>query len=255
MRRTLLPILLFSLFSDFLMAESITGTAIVIIRTDDEIVVAADSRAISERYPDWKPVTTNICKIHKLHDTFYFATAGFRSDFTGTFNVVTAIRKSHNESRSISQTVEASEAFIRSSFLETLNKHKRENPENFKKNFARSSVVDLAFVGVEHGSMVVYIRRLRAQDDVAGLSVNVHPETCPGHCRTPNEILMIGDGWRAMNEYVRQLDPKTPARLAEVAKNAVSAAIAKSQTVGLPIDILRIDRRGSSWIEVKNECR
>lgn len=255
--RLLMPILLFKLSVDLLNANPLFGTAIAILRTGDEIIAAADSKTVVDRYPDWKPVAIQICKIQKLEDTVYFATAGLQGDSTGTLDVVKAIRDSHKKASSVSQTVDASEVLIKSSFLEALNRQKGEHPANFKKNFSKYSIVDFVFFGIEHDATFVYTRRLRAQDaDVDGLSVAVHSENCPPACKIPGEITLIGRSL-AMEKYIEQLRSSgTNLSNREIVENAVATEIANSsETVSPPIDILRIDRRGAEWIKVKNECR
>jgi hypothetical protein len=254
MRRPLILILLFKLSLELLDADPLFGTAIIVVRTTDHIIAAADSKAIVDRYPDWKPVETTTCKLQKLDDSVYFATAGFQFDATGTFDLAMAIRKFHKTSASVSQTVAASEPFIKSSFREALTRQKREHAENFQKNFSRYSVVDFVLFGIDHGSTVVYTRRLRAQDDFLGLSVTVYPENLSAPLREPRQITMIGE-FAALKAYVKGPGSFTRLTDIEIAKNAVSAAISNTQTAGPPIDILRLDRQGPSWIEVKNECR
>lgn len=254
MRWLLIPILFFGLSIDLLTADCLFGTAIVVVRTYDQIIAAADSKTIVDRYPDWQPVETTACKLQKLDDRVYFATAGFQFDSTRAFDLATAIRKFHKPSAPVSQTVEAAEPFIRASFREALNRLKQEHLESFKRNFLRYSVVDFVLFGIDRGSTVAYVRRLRAQDDFIGLSVGVYQENLSSPLREPRQITMIGE-FAAINDYVK--GPGANPRLTdiEVAKNAVSAAIANTQTAGPPIDILRIDRQGASWIEVKSECR
>ena len=254
MRPLSIAILLFGLSIDLLCAEFLFGTAIVVVRTYDQIIAAADSKTIVDRYPDWRPIETTACKLQKLDDMVYFATAGFQFDSARTFDLEMAIRKFYQPSASVSQTVAASEPFIKASFREALNREKQEHAENFEKNFSRYSVLDFVVFGIDHGSTVVYVRRLRAQHDFMGLNVTIYPENLSSPLRDSRQITMIGE-FAAINAYVKGPGSNTRLTEIEVAKNAVSAAISSTQTVGPPIDILRIDRPGASWIEVKSECR
>lgn len=86
-----------------------------------------------------------------------------------------------------------------------------------------------------------------------GLSVTIYPENLSSRLRDSRQITMIGE-FAAINAYVKGPGSNTRLTEIEVAKNAVSTAISSTQTVGPPIDILRIDRQGASWIEVKSEC-
>jgi hypothetical protein len=228
------------------------GTAIVVVRAWNQIIAAADSKTIVDRYPDWKPIEATACKLQKLDDRVYFATAGFQFDSTGMFDVAMTIRKSYKTSAPVSQTLEA--ATLKSSFREALNRLKEEDPANFKKNFPPYSVVDLVLFGIDRGSTVVYTRRLRAHHYFMGLSVAVYPENFFASSREFRQIEMIGE-FAVLQTYVKGPGSHTRLTDVEIARNAVSAAISTTQTAGPPIDILRIDRQGASWIEVKRECR
>jgi hypothetical protein len=256
MRPALIPILLLKLLFDLLSATAVSATAIIVIRTAEEIIAAADSKSTITLYPDWQRYAFENCKIRKLHDTLYFAASGLTNDYTQTLNVETAIRNSYKKSASVSQTVEVAEALIKSSFLEALNRQKREHPEIFKKNFSKDPYVDFALFGFERGAGFVHRRRLGAQDDKGGLSVKlVDFENCPPLCKDPGEITLLGER-DTMKEYIDKLGPVTALTDLQIAESTVRVAIARNpETVGPPIDILRIDRRGAEWIKVKNMCR
>src|SRR4030095_2897390 len=61
-----------------LIPQYLGATAIALIRTPDEIVVAADSKQTIDVFLPGFVSSRDVCKIHKIRDHFYFAVAGYR---------------------------------------------------------------------------------------------------------------------------------------------------------------------------------
>src|SRR5262245_55655374 len=61
-----------------LIPQYLGATAIALIRTPDEIVVAADSKQTIDVLLPGFVSSRDVCKIHKIRDNFYFAAADYR---------------------------------------------------------------------------------------------------------------------------------------------------------------------------------
>lgn len=247
--------------------QSVTATAISVIRTPDEIVAAADSKQIFESLKTGTEISLNSCKIHKIRDNFYFARAGYGGlvDRTGKaaanlsrgrfVNVEPLILSSHQSHLSIRENVDGFERSIPSFLSEILDQRKRDNPEHFKRNFYRLVRSEVVFFGVEGGIMVVHPIEFRAHDTVLTIKVTHKRRHCPGECDPVLESFLFGQR-EAMEKYRNETTFNKDAGLAKYSEALVDAAIAaKPETVGPPVDILHITRQGTSWAKVKPECR
>src|SRR5512132_2092542 len=115
-----------------LLPEYLGATAIALIRTPDEIVVAADSKQTMDVLLPGFVSTRDVCKIHKIRDHFYFAVAGYRGVVDpltgkaadtpegGIFTVEQAVLRSHKADLSIRENVDVFERSVASFLVKNL---------------------------------------------------------------------------------------------------------------------------------------
>jgi hypothetical protein len=251
-----------------LIPQYLGATAIALIRTPDEIVVAADSKQTVDVLLPGFVSSRDVCKIHKIRDHFYFAAAGYRGvvDYVtgkaagasqgGIFTVEYAVLRSYRADLSIRENVGVFERSIASFLTQSLGERQRQSPEYFKRNFSILSISDVVFFGIEDEVLVVYQLLFRAQ---AEPQVTITPTrwTCPGDCQDSEVVpVFLGETDAMQTKYLTEMRSDKDDGLAKKAAALVDAAIATNpKTVGGAIDILRITREKSSWTQVKPECR
>lgn len=244
------------------------ATAIALIRTPDEIVAAADSKQTVDVLLPGFVSSRDVCKIHKIRDHFYFAVAGYRGVVNyltgkaadapqgGIFTVEHAVLRSYKADLSIRENVDVFERSIASFLLKSLGERQRQSPEYFKRNFSILSISDVVFFGIEDEVLVVYQLLFRAQPEP---QVTITPTRwmCPGDCQDLTRVpIFLGERDAMQTKYRTEMQFNRDDGLAKKAVALVDAAIAANpKVVGGPIDILRITRGKSSWIQVKPECR
>ncbi|HJU62106.1 MAG TPA: hypothetical protein VJ864_08665 [Candidatus Binatia bacterium] len=244
------------------------ATAIALIRTPDEIVAAADSKQTIDVLLPGFVSSRDVCKIHKIRDNFYFATAGYRGvvdPLTGKaagtpqgeiFTVEQAVLRSHKADLSIRENIDIWERSITSFLSKNLGERQRNNPEHFKRNFSILSKSDVVVFGIERELMVVHHLQFRAQHEPR-VTIIATRRMCPGDCEDPAFVpIFLGEREAMETKYSTETRFSKNDGLAKNAQALVDAAIAANpKAVGGPIDILRISREKSSWITVKPECR
>lgn len=251
-----------------LVPQYLGATAIALIRTPDEIVAAADSKQTVDVLLPGFVSSRDVCKIHKINDRFYFAVAGYRGVVNyltgkaadasqgGIYTVEHAVLRSYKADLSIRENVDGFERSIAAFLLKSLGERQRQSPEYFKRNFSILSISDVVFFGIEEEVLVVYQLLFRAQ---AEPQVTITPTrwTCPGDCQDLTRVpVFLGETDAMQTKYRREMRFNKDDGLPKKAAALVDAAMAANpKAVGGPIDILRITREKSSWIQVKPECR
>ena len=250
-----------------LVPQYLGATAIVLMRTPDEIVAAADSKEIIDVLVPGFVSSRNVCKIHKIRDRFYFAVAGYRgvvNPLTGTAakrprgeisTVEDAVFGSYKANLSTQENVDLWQQSITSFLMKSLDERRREIPEYFKRNFSILSTTDVVFFGIENEAIAVHHLQFRAQDEPQ-IKILATRWMCPGDCQDSTLVpIFMGESY-AMESHWTERRLNLDDRLSKTAEALVDAAIeANPKGVGGPIDILRITREKSSWIKVKRECR
>jgi hypothetical protein len=250
-----------------LIPQYLGATAIALIRTPDEIVAAADSKQTIDVLLPGFVSSRDVCKIHKIHDHFYFAAAGYRGVVDpltgkaadtpqgGIFTVEQAVLRSHKADLSIRENVDVFQRSIASFLVKNLGERQRATPEYFKRNFSILSQSDVVFFGIEREIMVVDHLQFRAQDEPQ-VRITATRRMCPGDCEDPTLAPFFLGERDGMQMYWTKTGFNKVDGLAKNAEALIDAAIATNpKAVGRPIDILRITREKSSWITVKPECR
>ncbi|HXV83739.1 MAG TPA: hypothetical protein VEG60_28105 [Candidatus Binatia bacterium] len=230
-------------------------------------MAAADSKQTIDVLLPGFVSSRDVCKIHKIRDHFYFAVAGYRgvvdpltgkavaTSKGGISTVERAVLRSHKADLSIRENVDVFERSIASFLIKNLRERQRVNPEYFKRNFSILSTSDAVFFGIEHEDMIVHHIQFRAQDEPK-VALVAHRWTCPGDCQDPTLAPFFLGEWNAMQKYWTEKSFNKDDGLPKKAEALVDAAIAiNPKAVGGAIDILRITREQSSWIQVKPECR
>jgi ATP-dependent protease HslVU (ClpYQ) peptidase subunit len=228
------------------------GTAVFVIRTPNEIVVAADSRSVSGNdIPDPEP----ICKIRRFGDV-YIVVNGMSQDTPTGYEVFSILKAASERKGMLTDKISAFESMVKAPLEKALNRLRRENAVAFQRNAIEIAPLGVNFFGVERGVLALYNRRfvvrLSANNQA---SVFIERHGCSG-ADCPDGVAVVTVGATEFKERFARENPNfMQGNLVEAARKFVQMQIdARVVDVGPPIDILRITKDGAKWIQKKPEC-
>jgi hypothetical protein len=228
------------------------GTAVFVIRTPHEIVVAADSRSVnSSDIPDPEP----ICKIRQFSNA-YIVVNGMSQDLPSEYDLFSILKEASRQKGLLADKITTFENLVKPPLEKALNRLRRDEPVAFQRNAIEIAPLGVNFFGIERGVLVLHNRRFvvsLARDNK--VSVNIERHGCPGpDC--PDGVAFITVGAAEFKERFAKENPNfLKGDLVEAARKFVQMQIdAKVVDVGPPIDILRITNDGAKWIRKKPEC-
>jgi hypothetical protein len=259
--RTLIGILVF--FS--LGLSTASATSVVAVRSDDEIVIGADSKTTltlpGERTGGPESITK--CKIVQS-GTLFFASAGSagigpagpEDNADPELDLKQTIAACLLGNGGIAEKVRNLEKFLVADLTRVAEEARRDNPVFFLKRFVRHPVHTVIVGGLDNGELVLMVRSFRLIVSPSGsLSFEIGRFACPGDCRTSFITIFEGQT-EAIRNYLQDhelflffADPVSAVR------NLVELEISKDpSSVGPPVDILRLTRKGAEWVQKKPLC-
>jgi hypothetical protein len=209
------------------------GTAIAILRTRDEIVVAADSLAtLKDGTKDPKP----FCKIRQVGKVF-FVMYGAVSD-----QAISIARASILATGSVAASASAFHSPGEKEFRKILSVDKP--PE-------KDAYFGVAFLGFENAATALSSVHFSAE----GSAITIERRDCPPEC-PPTTIGLFVGAPAHRDSYAKRLSDNPKVDPIELARSFVDLEIRENSIhSGPPIDILRIDNSGPHWIQQKKECQ
>jgi len=221
------------------------ATTVVLVRTPEHIVVAADSLWLGTT--DWHRYFPYIgCKINRVGNV-YFTVSTVDTD---AMQVQALARRAINHSASV---IGAAKNF-RGMVDEIAKRTAAHELQSQIERCRRMICTEVAFFGVEHGAPVFAAVKL---EQIGGaresLKLVPHEYLCPGKCdQRRKTVWIIGRRDHLIRKrkvdphfFTRYLDEATARRLVEV------EAAADPQYVGGPIDVLMLNSTGAHWMPVK----
>lgn len=226
------------------------GTSVVIIMSQDELWVAADSNAILIG----AEVTTapTEYKIHELGNIFY-TQAGLVKDLHGKWQPAAMANEIALRLVSFGDIVVEFERRIEAPLLSIADELRSINPEYYRTKILNKAAFSAAFFGIDARQLRLAVRRFSVHELPSNeLTIVVERSDCPGDCPSGMTWAFLGETV-AINRFLDQHPTfladngyrKTLQALIEV------EATANPQNVGLPVDILRITQFGEQWIQRK----
>jgi hypothetical protein len=227
----------------------ITGTSIVIQKTDTEIVAGADSMLT---HPDTRLASFSECKIRQGGDIFFAIAGHIREKLTG-FDAIDIAIEALKITGNVADKVKAFEGMILTPLTNLLRMSRKLDPPYFENNLRNKLVLQVAFFGIQQQSLYLYVRayktRVPESDDII-LELQNRTD-CTGAC---GGLVALGDS-DAVDDYVRTNPQYNTLPSLELVRNLVELEIQhKSDSIGPPIDIVRIDKTGANWIQRKPQC-
>jgi hypothetical protein len=237
-----------------LTVTSVRATTIVVARTKSEIVIGADSKVTDTFGND---LNKRACKILPVGNLFV-AFEGLRIDRKTGFNVeeISGAALNFNTSGPLAEKISILTGFLVSELLVELAHLKTNEPETyFRKIEGGQLFLRLIVAGFEKGRPLVFVRSFRALHYNPGqIGVSVIPDDCLNNCEGAVVTRFLGE-----SDAIDGLPEETP----DFWKDGLSAGVrrlieteiaARSEYVGPPIDIVRINKSGAHWVQRKPDC-
>jgi hypothetical protein len=249
----LAPLVVTILLSGF-SSNSAYATTIVVARTASEIVIGADSK-VTDTYGN--DLNRRACKILQVGSLF-IAFEGLEIDRQTGFSVPEIALMAFQLRPSAPATEKASilTGFLVSRLFDELPQLKKRAPETYTKKIEGGQIFLRIIVGgFERGRPLIFVRNFRAiQLSPQQIGVSVIPDDCLADCHADVVTRFLGE-----TAAIDGLPEETPGFWQQGLINGVRRLVeteiaARSEYVGPPIDILRIDKNGAQWIQKKPEC-
>jgi hypothetical protein len=242
----------------FLMPQSLPtrtsfATTIAVLKTQSEIVAGADSMGLF--VTGKQRISYRFCKIHEVHD-FFIASAGFYDTRAGQrLNINEIVRSVTKKGHALADVVNRSGSAIVSALSQVISEARKD--DGLYNLLVRGNIVTF-FFGFEDARPAAYVHRARItpREHSSTPSIESTQERCGPSCippdgqpylmHTPSQAI---DDFRAKNSGLLQDNPVAFVR------NAILSDIAANQhRSGPPVDILRLDQNGPTWIDKKPSC-
>lgn len=242
------------IITSFLFSASASATTIVLIRTQNEIVVGADSKATNEYYEAKQNL---FCKIHRAGDLMFVVSGIAEDDATG-FNVTRIVTEAARKGGTVNDIAARIDTALVKPLSEALLHFKKISPDGYIKQIRnhKGVTLQLALFRFENGVPIVYEKSFGEPNADSGKIPAVGKVVrCPGeNCQGSRIILALGSN-SAINDYLKRNTIPPQADSCELIEELINLQIKASPAeVGKPIDLVRYDETGIHWIKRKQEC-
>ena len=226
----------------------VRATTLVIIRTPDQVVIAADSRRVWHG-GDQRPELT--CKLG-THDDVIFAMAGLVIE--NNFDADALANKVLDTPGTLEERAQALERVLRGPLLGMLARIRHELPGLFAEQLESGFVLNVTLAAVRN--QVAQVEMLDFYTETApdgALRLRVVPVSCPRDCPRAIELFAVGET-AALMQHLSIL-PQFPAGLPGLAAQLIEIEIAdRPALVGPPVDVIRAAGAGVEWLQRKPAC-
>jgi len=233
------------------------ATAIVVVKIPTGVFIGADSKEVLRG--TGADQTSSACKIRQVGDIFVASSGTYRTYFASEpvqFDAFTIARDSLKGPGTIEERVAAFEKQVQPALSAAMQDMHDRLPADYSKYIEGKAALEVAFVGIEKGSSVVLVRQFMASASTSGkVSIATHPDDCPGDCPGGNLAAFLG-----LNE---EMAAYADAHAHEIWKADIPQAIEQlirleivkyPKFVGEPIDVLRVDNNGATWVQRNPQC-
>jgi hypothetical protein len=230
------------------------ATTIVAVKTPNEIVIGADSK-VTDTFG--KAFANQACKIVQAGNLF-FAYEGLARDRRTDFDIVKIAGQSLQlkPDASVSERVSILTGFVTSRLFAELSSLKQHDPATYREKIeGGQTFLKILVAGFEGSRPLLFVRQFRAVAlSRETIGVIVVPDDCLADCADAIVVRSFGE-----TAAIEGLPEETPDfwtnGIAEGVRRLIETEIAaRSEYVGPPVDILRIDKTGARWIQKKPAC-
>ena len=242
-RRALAAVLLAGLFG-----ATPEATTLAILRTPNQIVIAADS--LMTLYAG-RP--QQACKIRR-HNDVVFAMAGLVVSSGGVVDAHQMITDVLRRPVTWTEQVQTIEDRLQEPLLRTLRRLRREMPDEFRRQILQEFVLHVTLAAFRYGHPVLEMREFFVETNGPNeLRIRVQRMSCPGQCPRETEVFGVGET-EVMMRHAREIR-QFPPDLAAFGRDLVTLQIRSTpEFVGPPVDVIRIAADGVHWVNRKPSC-
>lgn len=229
------------------------ATTIVVVRSPDEIVIAADSK-LTDTYGN--ELNNRVCKIQQAGNLF-LAHEGFLKNRQSGFDVVALSQHALmlRPGSTARERVEILTGIVTSRLFSELANLKKNFPDDFRQKFEARTFLSIVVAAFENNRPLVFVRQFRTAQPRSGvIGVTVLQNDCLEDCSGGIATRLLGE-----TDAIRDLPEETKdfwsGGLVAGARSMVELQIAaRSEYVGAPVDLLQLTARGAKWIQKKASC-
>lgn len=229
------------------------ATTVVIIRTPQEVVIAADSAA-TIRGGGLSATRRTVCKIYQADTSLFFAVSGLVNDPQTGFDIPTIVASSSREGDSVAAKLARVEREVQTAVLRELPNVKERDPAGYAKLINSKGAVTVALVGVDAGAPVATSFSLGlALSPKGAIETTIIRDSCPGNCPSGVRAFWFGEGDAI--DRLRAAGGLPELDMPALARYLFQVEIdAGAPSVGGPVDVLRILPGGPIWVQKKPDC-
>ncbi len=249
------------LFKRFLIAvvmiqflSSVTrATTIVAVKTQNEIVIGADSK-VTDTFGNAS--ANQACKIVQAGNVF-FAYAGFARDTRTNFSIpqIAADALNFKPELSVTEKTKILADTVAAKLNIELPLLKKSEWVTYREKIEGKIFLKIIVAGFEKNKPVILVRKFRlgrVEGQTPGVIVSA--DDCDAKCKDKYITRFLGE-----TAAIDGLPEETPGfwknGLAAGVKSLIEISIAaRDEYVGAPIDILRITAKSAAWIQKKSAC-
>jgi hypothetical protein len=219
----------------------VSATTVIVVKTPDKIILAADSLAT---HPFGQPPET-VCKISKI-GSIYFAFPGF-SSVNFKVDPISGARRAAIGTRDMSEVAEAFRNNETAELSRAMPLMKNDSPDRYE--IIRQVPLTAVFIGRNNGMLSWIIVAFSVSEPVGIPSVSSRIINCPGQCGDRvyrygiiGEQFAIADAEKANPRLLEGNPEKIAASLIEIEIDK------EPDLVGPPISELVLGNSGVRWI-------
>lgn len=231
---------------------SVSATTIVVARSANEIVIGADSK-VTDTYGN--EVASQVCKIQQFGNLFVAFEGLLRDKATG-FSVPDIAQRAFEVKPEASAVdrVNILTGYLTSELFIELPRVRNNSAEEFHTKLEGQTFLRVVIAGFDRGRPVVFVRQFRTTFFARGIGVTVIPDDCLADCKGDVVTRFLGET-DAIDGLPEETEGFWKDGLAAGVQRLIETEVeARSEYVGPPIDLLRIDAQGASWIQKKPGC-
>jgi hypothetical protein len=213
--------------------------------------VGADSKRMAFR---GHPSVGFTCKIRQFQNLF-FAYTGLSGDVAGGFSVPELAIMAHGNSSRISDTVRNFEQLITGPLVVTLRQLRREQPALHQQYLKDRPLLSIVFFGLDNEGLVLYTRSFNVKDSADEQpAIEIQRHNCPGDCADGTTHVFLGEK-QAIHRFLNANPHHSTVGLVPTIQTLIQLEISdKPELVAPPIDIVRVELSGTTWIQRKPQC-
>jgi hypothetical protein len=240
------------------------GSSIIVARNDNEIIIGTDSKRVRTATEDLSDARSElICKIVRA-DNIFITSAGIvgidsynqRRGIPREFDLTEVMKKAALSEGSIMDKADTLAKSLSGDLLRISEWVKKKMPALFKQMSFGKQLLHVVMAGLENGTPTFIVMAFELSISPSGeqkINVEFHP--CPGIACPSNFVYIFMGKHEAIDRYLPQDPDIWKNNPVDVVRKLIEIEMtSEHETIGPPIDILRITKEGSEWIQKKDMC-